>query len=258
MLMVKRGLSRMPTTSMPASVKGLMPSRYSRHFGLERGFLVGQGRNREDGVGPVVQDVLRAGPVEGVAVRVPLRGLPAEAAVALQERDHFPAVALGDGAERGHVLLGVGVAEHHDPLGDLVRLVVLQAALQQRVAGDVLVRAQPVDVRPLVLHRRRRGDDLRFRRGLAGVFRRQGGRAGGQFPGLGRGRRLVGHELALPHGDRTRQQGTAGGNHDGGAPGAALAASAIRAAASPRSGWSARPGRRTRQRCTGPGPGSAP
>ena len=74
-------------------------------------------------------------------------------------------------------------------------LAVLQAARQQRVAGDVAVRAQPVDVRPLVLHGRRRRDDFGLRRRLAGVFRCQGGRAGGQFPGLRGGGGFVGGQL---------------------------------------------------------------
>ena len=63
-------------------------------------------------------------------------------------------------------------------------------------------------------------------------------------------------ELALPHGRPARPAGRRRPRSRRRCARRGAWASAIRAAASPRTGWSARPGRSTRRRCTGPGPGS--
>ena len=63
---------------------------------------------------------------------------------------------------------------------------------------------------------------LRFRRGLPAFSGARAAAPGVSSLGWDAAAASSAGELALPDGDGTRQQGTAGGNHDGGAPGAAL------------------------------------
>ena len=58
--------------------------------------------------------------------------------------------------------------------------------------------------------------------GLPRVLRRQRGGTGRQFPRLRRGGRFLCGQPGLPHRDRPGQQGAAGNNYDGGAPGPQL------------------------------------
>ena len=124
-----------------------------------------------------------AGLVEGVALGVAVRGLAAEAAVALQEGDHFPAVAAGDRAKRRHVLLGVGVTEHHDPFGD--RCPGGCSAGSPASSGSLgtfsSVHSPSMSAHSFFMASRSR-DDLGLRRRLAGVLRASGRPRRGSVP----------------------------------------------------------------------------
>ncbi len=129
------------------------------------------GCHGENCVGLVLHHVGGTCLVELVAEIGALRRLGTEPAATFKQRHHFPAVLFGNRAKSSRVLLGMGITEHHDPLGDHRRFLILQAVLQQRIAGYVVAGALAVDVCPLVLHGCGRGDDEGFFARLTGVLR---------------------------------------------------------------------------------------
>ena len=143
MLKVNRGLSRIPTTSMPASAIGWMPSRYP-------GTSVSNGASSWVRVATVNTASGRCSSTYAVLARLKalhsasrVARLGTEAAGGHQQRDDFPAARLRDGAQGGQVLLGVRIPQHHDPFGDLAGLDLLPAAFQQRIRRRIPVGARP-------------------------------------------------------------------------------------------------------------------
>ena len=116
-LNVNRGLSRTPTTSMPRPVSSRDHLLVPGDEPLVRGAGRRRGGHGEDGVGLDVEHVVlgRREPL-GAEVRLARVGRLAEGAPALEQGDELPVPLPGHGLERGHPLLGVGVADDDDHL----------------------------------------------------------------------------------------------------------------------------------------------